>query len=202
MEAEVLSNYKSIKVVPAAAADQGEVLQYNETLGFYITEFTAAMLAAAESATLITHAERVKVIKNAGETWIAGEYVYWDAGNSEFTNVEGAATVFCGIITQAALSAAVIGYIMFNGELGSVKGVEITTGSLTFTGTDTDEDTGLTLIQSIICTVKATAQAANDAAYVTLDHGADGLFDSYAWDDAGVAASNACTIYWIATGLK
>lgn len=201
-EAEVLSNYESIKVVPAAAGAVGEVLTFNETLGFLLVAITAAQVALSEERTLITHAERVKVIKNAGETWVAGEYVYWDAANSEFTNVEGAATVLCGIIVQAALSAAVVGFIMFNGELGSIKGVEIVAGTEAFTGTVADIDTGLTLIQTVQCTVKETAQAAGDPAYVTYDHGADGLLDLYAWDDAGVEAANAGTVAWLATGLK
>ncbi len=81
--------------------------------------------------------------------------------------------------------------------LGSLK---IRSGSATFTGTDTDIDTGLTTISQVVVTVKDTNQAAGDAAYVTVDHGADGLLDVYAWDDAGSAASNACTIYWIAIG--
>lgn len=202
MEAEVLGLYECIKVVPAAAKAAGEMDTYNESLGFYLVAFSAAMLAAGESAVLITKAERVKVVKKSGEVWSGGEYVYWDDGNSEFTNVEGAATVLCGIISQAALSAATVGFIKFNGLLGNIKGKEIAVGSSAVTGTLADIDTGLSLIQNVQATIMIATQGAGEAAYVTVDHGADGLLDLYVWDDAGVAATIEATIYWIAFGLK
>lgn len=202
MEAEILSLYKSIQVVPSATKVAGEVELHNDTLGFYLTDFTQAMLDDNQSATLVTHSELTKVIKNAGEVWTAGEFIYWDDGNSEFTNVEGAATVLGGIVAQAAASAAVEGVISFNGELASIRGKEIVTGSSAVTGSLADIATGLTLIQSAIASVMITTQGAGEAAYVTVDHGADGNLDLYAWDDGGVAATVAATVYWIVIGLK
>ncbi|MEJ2248035.1 MAG: DUF2190 family protein [Candidatus Lokiarchaeota archaeon] len=203
MEAEVLSDYKCIKVIPLAIADAGEVVSFEELLTIFLTEFDATMLAASSEATVVTYAERVKVTKNTGETWTAGEFVYWDSGNSWFTNVEGTGTILAGQIAEDALSAAVIGYIMFNGELANIRGNgQLVAGSSTVTGNITDVATGLTVIQYAVATAKGTAQAANDAGYCTVDFGADGLLDIYCWDDEGGAASNAATVYWMAWGLK
>lgn len=74
------------------------------------------------------------------------------------------------------------------------------TGTATFTGSDTDIDTGLTLIEEVVVSVKDANQGAGDAAYCTYNHGADGLLDLYAWDDGGLAASVACTVTWMAIG--
>ncbi len=113
MEAEVLSRYKSIKVVPGASKLIGEMDEYSDTIGFHLTAFTAEMFADGESSTFITDAERVKVVKKAPEVWVAGETVYWLEATSNFTNVAGTVSKKVGKVVQGALSAAVIGYIMF-----------------------------------------------------------------------------------------
>ena len=55
--------YKQIQVTPAGVKLVGEMQLSQKTLGFYLSAFTAKMLAAAEVATLITEAESVKVTK-------------------------------------------------------------------------------------------------------------------------------------------
>ena len=120
-ECELFSkSYEEIRVVPGAAAVAGEVLTYADTLGFMLIDHTAAQVAAGESAALIIKSEKCKVIKNSGETWAPGEVVYWDAGNSWFTNVAGALDV-AGIIIEDAASAAVVGYIFFDGRAEFLK---------------------------------------------------------------------------------
>lgn len=120
-ECELFSKtYEEMRVVPAAAAVAGEVVTYNDTLGFHLVDHTAAQVAASESAALIIKAEKCKVIKNAGETWAPGEVVYWDAGNSWFSNVAGVLDV-AGIIIEAAAAAATVGYIMFDGRAEFLK---------------------------------------------------------------------------------
>ena len=73
-------------------------------------------------------------------------------------------------------------------------------GSVTVTGSTADVNTGLRLIRHAVASVKIGAQADGDAAYVTVDFGADGLLDLYAWDDAGAAATTAATVHWLAVG--
>ena len=120
-ECELLCpKYEEMTVVPAAATVAGEVIKYSSVLGFHITDFTATMLAAGESASIITKAEKCKVIKNTGEVWSPGEPVYWDPTNSWFTNVAGALDV-AGHVIEAAATAAVVGYISFDGMAEFLK---------------------------------------------------------------------------------
>lgn len=120
-ECELLSKtYEEMRVIPAGAAVAGEVVKYNDILGFMLVDFTAAQVAAGETAALITKAEKVKVIKNTGETWVPGEIVYWDPGNSRFTDQAGALDV-AGIVVEDVASTPVIGYIRFDGTAEFLK---------------------------------------------------------------------------------
>ena len=114
-EVELLSPiYEEMRVIPGAAVVAGEVIKYNSVLGFMLIDHTAAQVAAGESAALITKAAKCKVVKNTGETWVPGEPVYWDAANSEFSNV--ALTLdLDGHVIEDVASAPIIGYINFDG---------------------------------------------------------------------------------------
>ncbi len=113
MECEVMSKtYEQLKVLPGAARVIGEVELFEKTHGFYITAFTAAMITAGETdATLISKAESVKVTKAAGSQWNAGQWVYWDEGNSNFTNIPASDRFCVGKVQQYAANAAEIGFI-------------------------------------------------------------------------------------------
>lgn len=120
-EADLLSKtYQEIRYTPLAAASAGEVLKSDETLGFMLVDFTAAQVTAGENAALIVKAEKVKVIKNTGETWVEGEPVYWDDGNSWFTNVAGALDL-AGIIAEPQTSLVLEGVINFDGTAVFLK---------------------------------------------------------------------------------
>ena len=82
----------------------------------------------------------------------------------------------------------------------NAPGAKMARGTAAFTGSSLNIDTGLSVITEVIACVKDTNQSAGDAAYVTYNHGADGLLDLYAWDDAGVAAANAATVTWLVFG--
>lgn len=73
-------------------------------------------------------------------------------------------------------------------------------GEAAVTGSLADIDTGLRVIHHAVANVKIATQGAGEAAYLTLDYGADGLLDIYAWDDAGSAATVAATVEWLAVG--
>ena len=112
MECEVTSKtYHQLEVVPSGATVVGEVELFNQTHGFYMTAFTAAMLALNESATLITEAENVKVTKASGQTWVSGQWVYWDEGSSNFTIIPASDRFCVGKVQRAAVNGAVIGFI-------------------------------------------------------------------------------------------
>ena len=120
-ECELFSKtYEEIRVVPGAAAVAGEVLTYGDTLGFMLVDHDSAAVAAGESAALIVKAEKCKVVKNTGEVWAPGEVIYWDAGNSWFSNVAGALDV-AGICIEDVASAVLVGYIAFDGTAEFLK---------------------------------------------------------------------------------
>lgn len=114
MECEVMSEtYNQMLVVPSGAKLVGEMQLFAQTHGFYFSAFTAAMLARAESATLITGAESVKVVKAPGSAWLVGQWIYWNESSSNFTNVP-TSDLFCvGKAQKAAGISAVIGFVQF-----------------------------------------------------------------------------------------
>jgi len=122
MECEVTSKtYHQLEVVPSGATVVGEVELFNQTHGFYMTAFTAAMLALNESATLITEAENVRVTKASGQTWVSGQWVYWDEGSSNFTTVPASDRFCVGKVQRAAANAAVIGFIQMQDNLHPIQ---------------------------------------------------------------------------------
>ncbi len=199
------AHYNEMQVTPVAAAVKGEVLVHEDVIAFFLTKFTATQLAASEEASVIYKAEKCKVIKNAGEAWVPGQRVYWDAGNSEFgvTNTAGL-LVLAGIVVEVAASAAVVGIIHFDGKLAASvpnTGLVMKTGTFALTATTTDIVTGLTIILFAFATIKTATQGAGEVAYVTLDHGADGMLDIYGWDDAGAEASVETDVDWLVFGV-
>jgi hypothetical protein len=120
-EAEVLSkSYEEMRVVPAAAAVAGEVVKYNNVLGFMIIDHTTADVSAGKAAALVTKCQQVKVIKNTGETWAPGEPVYWDPSNSWFTDVAGALDL-AGYAIEDVASAVLSAVIAFDGFAAFLK---------------------------------------------------------------------------------
>lgn len=199
-EADLFSHvYESLKFAAAATGSIGEVLQKNKVVGFLLEDISAAEVAASAEKALLTRANITLVQKTTGQAWTPGEAIYFDPATSKFTNVKGILQC-CGYVEESALSAATTGYIMFIGTPQAGNGMLMRSGIATVTGTDTDIDTGLTTIVEVFVSLKDTTQGAGDAAYVTYDHGADGLLDLYCWDDAGSAASNAATVAWLALG--
>ena len=114
MECELLTkNYKALEIVPSAEGDAGEIIKSGDTFGFLMVDYDATMLGAGSIATLITDAERCKVVKQTGETWVAGQNIYFLAASSDFTNVYEDGAVYVGKALRAAANAAVVGYVSF-----------------------------------------------------------------------------------------
>ncbi len=120
-ELELLSKtYEEMTVAPAAAIAVGEFVTYNEVNGFLIEKITTAQVALSEVRALITKAEKVKCAKLAGAAWVAGEVVAFVVATSNVSNVIGS-DIICGHVIEAAASAAVVGYISFDGKLAYAK---------------------------------------------------------------------------------
>jgi len=118
MECEVTAKtYEQLEVTPGAVRVAGDMELNQQTLGFYMDALTTAMIAehamgAAQPMTLITGAERVKVTKAAGQTWTAGQWIYWDSGAQNFTNIPASDLLCVGKAQRDAGNAAVIGFIV------------------------------------------------------------------------------------------
>ena len=117
MECEVMSKtYDQMLVVPIGTRLIGEMEIFEQTHGFYISAFTAAMLAEPvgfRPATLITSAESVKVNKSTDQAWDVGEWIYWDETSSDFTSVPASDRFCVGKAQKAALIGDTSGFIMF-----------------------------------------------------------------------------------------
>lgn len=84
-------------------------------------------------------------------------------------------------------------------------GVQVRSGAATFTGSSTAITTGLTTVTRVVASVvDSDPTTAGDALVVTVGlNGTAGKIDLYAWKNTAgtiAAATNACTIHWIAWG--
>jgi hypothetical protein len=89
-------------------------------------------------------------------------------------------------------------------EFGTA-GAKVRSGAETFTGSVTDVVTGLSTVTKIVASVVDTnPTTAGDALVVTVGLNATaGEIDLYAWKNTAgtiAAATNACTVHWIAWG--
>lgn len=83
--------------------------------GFYFTD-----AAIGETATFITKAEQVKVVKTGAQVWAAGAAIYVIVATDVCTTTVGA-NVLIGYAHEAALSADVVGWISLDGEASYLK---------------------------------------------------------------------------------
>lgn len=120
-ELELLSkHYEEMTITPAGAIAVGEFVTYDQVNGFLIEAISAAQVVLGEDRALITKAEKVKCVKLAGAVWVTGEAVAFVVATSNVSNVIGS-DVLCGHVIEPALSAAVVGYISFDGNAAYLK---------------------------------------------------------------------------------
>ncbi|MCK5609602.1 DUF2190 family protein [Candidatus Pacearchaeota archaeon] len=86
-----------------------------DVVGFYLNDG-----AIGDEMAVITKAEKVEVIKNAGEAWVPGDTLYWDDSASNVT-VTLTSNTMIGYVQKAAESADVLGMIVFDGHLQFLK---------------------------------------------------------------------------------
>lgn len=113
---ELLSgSYHEVKAVAGGTLSAGDFVSQEEIDGFVLVD-----AVATDEIALIVKAEKVKVEKDAGQAWIAGEALYWDGTGMNVTNVLTSNTLI-GFAYEAAVSAAVEGYMTFDGSLAFAK---------------------------------------------------------------------------------
>ena len=114
---ELESDYREIKAVNSSGSTltAGSYFASGNVAGFSLVDVVAGAVFA-----LVVAASKVKVVKNAGEAWAAGERLYYDESESEVTNV-ATDNILIGHAAEAATSAAVEGWVDFNGELKSIN---------------------------------------------------------------------------------
>lgn len=116
-ELELLSkHYEEMTVTPGGAQAVGEFVTYNDVNGFLIEAIDSDQVSDGEDRALIVKAEKVKCVKLAGAVWVTGENVAFVVATSNVSNVIGS-DIFCGHVIEPAESAAVVGYISFDGML-------------------------------------------------------------------------------------
>ena len=138
-ECELTSKtYNEIMVVPGGAKVAGEMELNQKTLGFYFTEFTAAMLALGDSATLIVAGESVTVTKKSGEIWVAGDPIFWLEATSNFTNVADGSGKLVGKAKEAAVNLAIIGHVLMKDYYPLTRGYLLGTAGVPYKITAAD----------------------------------------------------------------
>lgn len=108
---ELLSTYEAIRYTTGGAEtfSAGDYKQVSEVGGFALIDVAISTLC-----TLVIKAPRVKVVKKSGQTWTAGEEVYYDPAVPDVSNVALALEAI-GHVERAAASADTHGYINFDG---------------------------------------------------------------------------------------
>lgn len=110
------SNYQAVKAVNGGSAlAAGAYATSGNVCGFPIVSVLAAAVY-----TLIIRANSCKVVKASGETWAAGDRVYYDESEGELTKT-ATGNIWVGHAAEAAGSSAVEGWIDFDGTLKSIQ---------------------------------------------------------------------------------
>lgn len=113
---ELLSaNYTEVKAIAGADLDAGDFVSQEEIDGFAFVDVESGALYA-----LIVKAEKVRAVKLSGQTWTAGDALYWEAVGGNVTTSSGTNT-FIGFAYEAAEVAAVEGIMVFDGSLAFAK---------------------------------------------------------------------------------
>lgn len=113
---ELLSaNYKAVENIVGADVVAGEPAVVGVLNGFYFTD-----ALSGETATFITEAEIVKVVKTAGTAWGEGAAIYVITATGICGTSPTSATLV-GYAREAAASADVVGYIQLDGTLAYAK---------------------------------------------------------------------------------
>ena len=113
---EMLSgDYDVMTVTLGADVVKGQFVASNEVDGFYFADGDNG-----DAASVVTRCPKVEVIKNAGEAWAIGQAIYWDSTGGNCTTTVGTNSLI-GYAIEAALSAAVLGKIAFDGTLRFAK---------------------------------------------------------------------------------
>lgn len=108
-------NYKAIEVVVAADVVAGEHATEGVLNGFYFTDADSG-----DTATLITEAEMVKVVKTAAQVWAEGVAIYVITATDVCTTTATSNTLV-GYAQKTAASADTEGWIQFDGTLAYAK---------------------------------------------------------------------------------
>jgi predicted RecA/RadA family phage recombinase len=99
---------KYLDHTPVADVGAGDIILLNKLVGVAVRPIPANTLGALAVVGVFSQAP-----KATGETWAAGEQLYWDAGNSRFTKTVGSNTA-AGKAFASALSGDTTGVIKIN----------------------------------------------------------------------------------------
>lgn len=183
-----------IDYTPGSAKTAGDVVVLSSGL---IGVVDADIAANALGALAITGL--FKCPKASGAL-VAGQIVYWDAGNANVTGTPGSKPRF-GTVALAAASGDANCYVIKDGTTrGTVAGAGTLDGS-----NPTAVTTGLTICTAAIVQLKGSSAPGDNTSVLTVVVGtAD--FDVYAWkntsgtDPTLVASTGTEDFYWIAWG--
>ena len=111
----VSANYVEVQALAAADLVAGTPIAVGDLWGFPLITVLDTVTYSS-----IVQAEKVRVVKVAGEAWVAGDSVTWDAADANF-NLDDTANPIFGTVYAAAASADVVGYIVFDGHAAHLK---------------------------------------------------------------------------------
>lgn len=114
MLVEVLSSsYIEVRYTPGADIPAGTMTQLEDIYGFPLAD-----VPSGEEGAFIIQAEKVRMPKLAGVTFLKGEALYWlSAGTDNLSNVDGGADdILMGFTVAPEASATVLCEVVFDGR--------------------------------------------------------------------------------------
>lgn len=110
-------DYDEIIITAPSALDKGDLSLEENSYGFPFAD-----IASGAKGTFITKCKKVKTtIKASGETWAAGDLLYYNSGTPAVTNVQTGTLPIIGHAQQDAASAATDAYIQFDGTIEGIR---------------------------------------------------------------------------------
>jgi predicted RecA/RadA family phage recombinase len=112
----------------------------------------------------------IEYAKTSAQAWTGGQKIYWDAGNSVFTNVYAIGLILAGYAYEAAANPTATGFLALSPEMRAASNPThsiIASGS---SASETDADATVTVtIPGLAATDRCVASlhAAANAVYVT-----------------------------------
>lgn len=159
-----LCNVRTIKYTHSGATTVDTIYYLN---GLVMLAMNSAL---ANVANIFVVAGLIEYAKVSTEVWTAGQKIYWDDGNSRFTNVRTVGLTLAGYASEPCANPSATGFIVLDPALKAASNPSHSIIAAGLSAAEVDADATVTItVAGVAATdvVTATLSAAANAVYVT-----------------------------------